>query len=96
MDQWAGGVKNRVVNIVDIGAVVARSGSSLGSTPTEAASFAQAITPPGSMSGYYASADRAGVIPGQNVWNLRPPNGVINIIDIGAVVAQSAHNCSMP
>jgi hypothetical protein len=38
-------------------------------------------------------ADRNGAIPGQNPWNLAPPDGSVSAGDIAAVVAQYGHSC---
>ena len=47
-----------------------------------------AVAAPANASGYHTSADPNGSIPGENVWNLEPPNGTISIGDLGAAVAQ--------
>ena len=50
--------------------------------------------PPEDLTSYHAAFDRDSPIPGNNLWNLRPPNGAITIIDIGAAVIQFGHTCS--
>jgi len=86
--------RNKIVTVGDIGAVVARFGAFRVPAPTEAQALAEALTPPAAMTGYHTSADRGGSIPGQNVWNLLPPDGQISVGDIGAVVAQFGHSCA--
>jgi hypothetical protein len=53
------------------------------------------LDPPQALVGYHPSADRSPPI-GPNVWNAGPPDGNINIIDIGSVVAQFGHDCTAP
>jgi hypothetical protein len=86
MDQWIGGNRDKAVSGGDIGAVVARFGS-MGDPA------GNPLTPPAGSTGYHVIADRNGAIPGQNVWNLRPPNGSISGGDIAGVVAQFGHSC---
>jgi hypothetical protein len=87
MDQWIGGSRDKVVAGGDIGAVIARFGSA--GDPN-----GDPLVPPVSSMGYHAIADRGGAYPGQNAWNLQPPNGSISGGDIGSVVAQFGHSCA--
>ena len=98
MAQWTGQPPQRdwVILVGDIGAVVARFGTARGTTPTKAEALAEALTPPTDATSYHASSDRGGVIPGRNAWNLLPPDGVIVVGDIGAVVVQFGHGCAPP
>lgn len=88
MDQYIGSplAKDRTVSVGDIGAVVARFGTNgnPGGDPTQ--------TPSG-QTGYHTSADRNGSFPGQDPWDLRAPDGVISVGDIGGAVAQFGHSC---
>jgi hypothetical protein len=99
-DVWAPSgsafVKDWRVNIIDQGVVVNRSGShdAGGTAPNNRNS--DPLIPPTSGSGYHVSADRSSPLTGSNVWNLSPPDGQINIIDIGLVVAQGGHSCFAP
>jgi hypothetical protein len=98
MDEYTGmpPSRNRTVSVDDIGALVARFGAQRGSPPTKQEALAEALAPPTTSTGYHASADRNGSIPGQDPWDLNPPNGVISIGDIGAVVVQFGHGCAAP
>jgi len=95
-DVWTAAppTRDRIVNIGDIGAVVARFGSFRRPEPSEREALAEALTTPAAMTGYHASADRGGPIPDQNLWNLRPSDGSIRLNDIGAVVVQFGHTCA--
>ena len=95
-DVWTGAppTRDKSINIADVGAVVARFGSVRGSPPTEAEALAEALTPPVDITSYHAGFDRSGSDPAGDVWDLLPPNGVIDISDIGAVVAQFGHSCA--
>ncbi|MEX1254589.1 MAG: flexitail domain-containing putative surface protein [Dehalococcoidia bacterium] len=100
-EQWTGLplAKDRIVAVGDIGAVVGRFGandtgpgtftrtSDPNSTPNVA------IVPSGSRANYHPSADRNGALAG-NQWNLKPPDGITSIGDVGSVVAQFGHSCS--
>ena len=86
--------RDKVVNIIDIGAVVLRFATVSDPPPTKEEAFAQAFTPPTDLTSYHAAFDRGGPIPGENLWNLQPPDGTINIIDIGAMVIQFSHTCA--
>ena len=80
MDQWTNGQMDGAVAIADIGAVLARFGST--GTPGDPKD------PPSSQFGYHSQADRSGSLIGSNAWNLGPPDGTIGLNDIGAVVAR--------
>ena len=82
------------VNILDIGAVVLRFGSARETPPTKEEALAEALSPPPPAPAYHAASDRGGPIPGQEPWNLLPPDGSINMIDIGAAVVQFGHSCA--
>ena len=86
MDMWVNKQKDRRVNVIDIGAMVQRifTSGDPGGDP---------LVPPQALAGYHVSADRSPPI-GPNLWNVGPPDGVINIIEIGLTVAQFGHNCS--
>ena len=85
--------RDRRVNILDIGALVLRFGTVSSPPPTEEEALAEALTLPPDETGYHAAFDRGGPIPGQDLWNLLPPNGSINIIDIGASIVQFGDTC---
>jgi hypothetical protein len=91
MDQYTGSplARDKIVAVGDIGAVVNRFGSS--GDPN-----GDPLTPPAAATGYHTSADRNGSVPGQDPWDLNPPNGSISIGDYGAVVAQYGHSCLDP
>ena len=88
--------RDQVVNIIDIAAVVLRFGTVSESPLTKEEAFAQAFVPPEDLTSYHAAFDRDSPIPGENLWNLLPANGAINIIDIGATVVQFGHTCVAP
>jgi hypothetical protein len=85
-DQWIAASRDRAITGGDIGAVIARFGST--GDPDD-----EPLVPPGSGTGYHTNADRGGAIPGQRAWNLQPPNGTISGGDIAAIVAQFGHSC---
>jgi hypothetical protein len=78
--------RDGLVSVSDLAAVVARFGSSgnAGGSP-----FAAPPAPPA----YHTAFDRGGIVAGGQLWNLRPPNGTINVSDIVAVIAQFGHSC---
>ena len=86
MDMWVNKQKDQVVNIIEVGALVQRFGAAgdPGGDP---------LAPPQALTGYHVSADRSAPI-GANVWNAGPPDGGINIIEIGLAVVQFGHNCA--
>ena len=86
--------RDRVVNIIDIGAIVLRFGSVSDPPPTKQEALAEALTPPPDLTSYHAAFDRGGPIPGEDLWDLRGPDGAINIVDIGAAVIQYGHTCA--
>ena len=87
MDMWVNKQKDRRVNIVDVGAVVNR-------IFTVGDPSGDPLNPPQALTGYHVSADRSPPIMGFNPWNAGPPDGDINIIEIGLVVAQFLHDCN--
>ena len=82
------------VNILDIGAIVTRFGSARETPPTKEEALAEALSPPPPAPAYHAASDRGGPIPGQELWNLLPPDGSIDITDLGAAVVQFGHTCA--
>ena len=86
MDQWVSKEKDRRVNIIDIAAIVNRFGAA--GDPS-----GDPQDPPQELTGYHVSADRSPPI-GPNVWNAGPPDGNINIIEIGLAVVQFGHSCA--
>jgi hypothetical protein len=86
MDMWVNNDKDKVVNIIDVGALVQRFGAAgdPGGDP---------LDPPQALTGYHVSADRSPPI-GPNLWNVGPPDGDINIIEVGLAVVQFGHNCN--
>ena len=95
LDVWTGLplVRDRAVTISDVGAVVGRFGSFREPAPTEADALAEALTPPPAAPAYHTAFDRGGPMPDEDLWNLLPPDGTINIVDIGSAVAQFGHSC---
>ena len=85
--------RDKVINVIDIGGVVARFGSTRETPPTKEEALAEALLPPPAAPAYHTAFDRGGAVPGQNPWSLLPPDGRINVIDVGAVVAQFGHTC---
>ena len=86
MDMWVNKQKDRRVNVIDIGAMVQRifTSGDPGGDP---------LDPPQALAGYHVSADRSPPI-GPDLWNAGPPDGDINIIEIGLAVAQFSYDCS--
>ena len=87
MDMWANGTRDRVVNIIDISALVFRFGTTgeLSGDP---------FNPPQALTGYHVSADRTPPEVGANPWNAGPPDGDINITEIALAIVQFGHNCT--
>ena len=85
--------RDRRVNIIDVAAIVLRFGT-VSDPLTKEEAFAQAFVPPEDLTSYHAAFDRGGPIPGENLWDLLPPNGSINVIDIGASIIQFGHTCA--
>ena len=88
--------RNKVVNIIDIGAIVLRFSAEIDPPPTKQEALAEALTPPPDLTSYHAAFDRGGPIPGEDLWDLMGPDGTINILDIGAAVIQFTHTCLAP
>ena len=86
MDMWVNKSKDRVVNIIDVGAIVQRFF-------TVGDPNGDPLDPPQDLTSYHVSADRSPPI-GPNPWNAGPPDGTINIIEIGLTVAQFLHDCN--
>ena len=86
MDMWVNKQKDRRVTIADVAAVANRlyTTGDLAGDP---------LDPPQDLISYHVSADRSAPI-GPNVWNVGPPDGVINIMEIGLTVAQFGHDCA--
>ncbi|MCH7719099.1 MAG: hypothetical protein IIB21_06475, partial [Chloroflexi bacterium] len=89
-------LRDQMVNIIDIAAVVLRFGTVSDPPLTKQAALLEAVMTPPDMTSYHAAFDRGGPILGQDLWDLLGPNGSINIIDIGAAVIQFGHTCSDP
>jgi hypothetical protein len=85
-----------MVNIIDIAAVILRFGTVSDPPPTKEEALAEALTPPPDLTSYHAAFDRDSPIPGEDLWDLQPPDGAINIIDIAATVIQFGHTCVAP
>ena len=85
--------RDQMVNIIDIAAVVLRFGTVSSPPLTEEEALAQALTPPVDLTSYHAAFDRGGPIPGEDLWDLLAPDGAINVLDLGAVIAQFGHTC---
>ena len=85
MDMWVNDERDGRINIVDIGAVVLRlfTAGDPGGDP---------LDPPQDTTSYHVSADRSPPT-GPNVWNAGPPDGDINILDLGLTVVQFGHIC---
>ena len=77
-------LRDRIIDIGDIGRVVSRFGA------TGDAQIDPLSAPP--ASGYHTAFDRTPL--GPNLWNAGPPNGGVNIQDIGLIVAQFGHTCA--
>ena len=88
--------RDRSMNIGDIGGVVARFGATREPPPTEAEALAEALTSPPTAPAYHAAFDRGGPGPGGDLWDLRPPDGAVSVVDIASSVAQFGHTCLMP
>ena len=93
LDYWdffdtpnASNYRDRHIDITDIAAVVARFGA-VG--PAEG----DPLSPPPPAPAYHTAFDRGGPVPGENLWNLSPADGSINVIDIGAMIVQFGHTC---
>ena len=86
IDVWVNGVKDKTVNILDIGAIVKRFGSV--GDPT-----GDPLVPPTALTGFDAGSDRSPPLIGSKVWNLGPPDGVINLIEIGEMAASFGNTC---
>ena len=71
---------------VDIGAINLRFGAT--GDPT-----GDPLSSPPAAPAYHTAFDRGSPV-GPDLWNLGPPDGSINITDIGAAVAQFGHTCS--
>ena len=80
-------IRDRQIDITDIGNLVARFGA-LGEPEGDP------LSPPPYAPAYHTAFDRGGPIPGENLWNLLPANGSIDIIDIGAMIIQFGHTCA--
>jgi hypothetical protein len=79
-------VRDKMVNIIDIGAINLRFGAV--GDPT-----IDPLSPPPPAPAYHTAFDRNSPI-GPDNWNLGAADGAINIIDIGAAIVQFGHTCS--
>ena len=100
LDYWdffdtpnASNYRDRHVDITDIAALVLRFGTVSNPPLTEEEALSEALTAPPDRTSYHAAFDRGGPIPGEDLWDLQPPDGAINIIDIGAAIVQFGHTC---
>ena len=75
------------MNIIDIGAIAQRFGS-IGDPNGDP------LDPPQELTSYHVSADRSSPDPEANLWNAGPPNGNINLIEIGLAIVQFGHSCA--
>ncbi|MEX1255687.1 MAG: flexitail domain-containing putative surface protein [Dehalococcoidia bacterium] len=87
--------RDGIVAVGDIGAVVARFGALRQPPPTKEEALAEALTPPPPAPAYHAAFDRGGAT-GPEPADLLPPDGIVSIGDIGAVVAQFGASCVVP
>ena len=87
-------MRDKVISVGDIGAIIARFATFHEPPLTKEEALAEALTPPTDLTSYHPAFDRGGADPEANPWNLLPPDGVISVGDIGAVVAQFTHSCS--
>ena len=87
MDMWVIGRKDGAVNIIDISALVLRFGTTgdAGGDP---------LDPPQALTGYHVSADRSPPQDGANLWNAGPPDGAIDITEIGLAIIQFGDSCN--
>jgi hypothetical protein len=78
-------VRDRILSIEDIAAIVARYGASgdAGSDP---------LSPPPAPPAYHTAYDRT--FAGPQPWKTGPPNGSITIEDVVLAVAQFGHTCA--
>ena len=89
MDMWVNKQKDRRVNIIDVGAIVKRFGA-------QGDPKGDPLDPPQDLRGYHVSADRSPPDIEANLWNTGPPDGEINIIELGTLVITFGHDCSGP
>ncbi len=87
--------RDGIIAVGDIGAVVARFGAERQPPPTKQEALGEALSPPPPAPAYHAAYDRGGA-NGPDPSDLLPPDGVISVGDIGAVVAQFGHSCVVP
>jgi hypothetical protein len=93
-------VRDYAVSAADISAVAARFGSNdatpgpfdRNSDPVSTPNAA--VTPAGTRANYHPAYDRGGPVPGQQAWDLQPPDGTTSAGDIAAAVAQFGHSCA--
>ena len=91
---WVSQEKDRRVNIIDIGAIVNRFGATDVDGTADPNRNSDPLDPPQSPTGYHPSADRSPPKLEANLWNAGPPDGDINIIEIGTTIIQFGHDCS--
>jgi hypothetical protein len=95
-------LRDRAVSGADIGAIVAR----FGSTDTGAGPFNrnsdplttpnQATLPPGNRQNYHPSYDRGGSQLGGDPWDMLPADGAVSGGDVAGAVLQFGHSCVSP
>jgi alpha-tubulin suppressor-like RCC1 family protein len=78
-------VRDRLVSIADIAAIVARYGAT-------GDQGGDALSPPPSPPAHHTAYDRTSAGPPS--WRTGPPNGSITVQDIALVVAQFGHSCA--
>ena len=86
MPVGAGDAKDKAVNVLDVGALVARFGA------TGDASGALFLGPIPQGQTYHPAFDRTRV--GPELWNLGPPDGRIDVIDIAIMITQFGNTCA--
>lgn len=89
-------VRDKKVNLFDILAVVMRFGArdGNGNAPINRASDPLSAPPPAPA--YHPAFDRSLPPPGADPWDLGPPDGRINLLDILGLVNQYGHTCRGP
>jgi hypothetical protein len=78
-------MRNRVVSVADIAAIIARFGAN-------GDSGIDPLSPPPAPPAYHTGYDRT--FAGPESWKTGPPNGSITVEDITLVVAQFGHSCA--
>jgi alpha-tubulin suppressor-like RCC1 family protein len=93
-------VRDRVIAAADIAGVVSRFGASdtgpgtFDRTSDPLSTPLAATQPSGARQNYHPAYDRGGTMPGQDAWDLEPPDGAISAGDLAALVVQFGHTCA--